>query len=49
MATAGGHLWRTTWDIRDAWASDQYDNGHNGIINTLDKQRTGKICRYGRH
>jgi alpha-galactosidase len=35
----GGHLWRTTWDIRDTWLSDQYDNGHNGIINTLDKQR----------
>jgi len=36
---AGGHLWRTTWDIRDAWVSDQYDGSHNGIINTLDKQR----------
>jgi alpha-galactosidase len=36
---AGGHLWRTTWDIRDNWVSDQYDNGHNGIINTIDKQR----------
>jgi alpha-galactosidase len=36
---AGGHLWRTTWDIRDTWISDQYDNGHNGILNTIDKQR----------
>jgi alpha-galactosidase len=36
---AGGHLWRTTWDMRDAWLSDQYDNGHNGIMNTIDKQK----------
>lgn len=36
---AGGHLWRTTWDIRDTWLSDQYDNGHNGIMNTIEKQK----------
>jgi alpha-galactosidase len=36
---AGGHLWRTTWDIRDTWLSDQYDSGHNGIINTIEKQK----------
>lgn len=35
---AGGNLWRTTWDMRDTWFSDQYDNGHNGILNTVDKQ-----------
>lgn len=36
---AGGHLWRTTWDIRDTWVSDKYDNGHNGIMNTIEKQK----------
>jgi alpha-galactosidase len=35
---AGGHLWRTTWDIRDTWYSQQYNNGNNGILNILDKQ-----------
>jgi alpha-galactosidase len=35
---AGGNLWRTTWDMRDTWLSAQYDNGHNGIMNTIDKQ-----------
>lgn len=36
---AGGHLWRTTWDMRDTWLSDKYDNGHNGIMNTIEKQK----------
>lgn len=36
---AGGNLWRTTWDIRDTWLSDKYDNGHNGIMNTVDRQK----------
>lgn len=35
---AGGHLWRTGWDIRDAWQAAQYNNGNNGIMNTLDHQ-----------
>jgi len=35
---AGGHLWRTGWDIRDAWQAGQYSNGSNGIMNTLDQQ-----------
>ncbi len=36
---AGGHLWRTTRDMRDTRLSDRYDNGHNGIMNTIDKQK----------
>lgn len=28
----GGHYWRTTWDIRDAWDMGQYDAGHNGVL-----------------
>ena len=35
---AGGHLWRSGWDIRDTWQAPQYNNGSNGIMNTLDKQ-----------
>ena len=35
---AGGHLWRTTWDSRDVWETPQYDGGHAGILNILDKQ-----------
>ena len=35
---AGGNLWRTTWDMRDTWLSNEYNAGHNGIINTIDKQ-----------
>jgi alpha-galactosidase len=35
---AGGHLWRTTWDSRDIWETEKYDNGHAGIMNILDKQ-----------
>ncbi len=36
-ANVGGNVWRTTWDIRDIWDHGQYDSGHNGIINCLDK------------
>ena len=32
----GGHYWRTTWDIRDKWYSDNYNNLENGLLNTLD-------------
>lgn len=35
---AGGNLWRTTWDIRDAWETAQYNNGSAGILNILDHQ-----------
>lgn len=34
----GGNMWRTTWDLRDTWESGQYDNGHCGIMEVLDKQ-----------
>ena len=37
-AEIGGHLWRTTWDIRDTWFSNIYDSGHGGILNILDQQ-----------
>ena len=33
---ANGHLWRTTWDLRDNWWSQNYNNGENGIMNDLD-------------
>ena len=36
--SVGGHLWRTTWDIRDTWHSKVYDSGHAGILNVLDRQ-----------
>jgi alpha-galactosidase len=32
------NLWRTTWDLRDTWEHGQYDNGHNGIMEALDRQ-----------
>lgn len=35
---AGGHLWRTTWDIRDTWHAPKYYNGSNGIMNVVDIQ-----------
>ena len=34
----GGNVWRTTWDLRDTWTHGQYDSGHNGIMETLDRQ-----------
>lgn len=38
-AEAGGHLWRTTWDIRDSWEhKGLYDSGHAGVVTILDKQ-----------
>ena len=36
--SVGGDLWRTTWDIRDIWEHGKYDNGHNGIMECLDRQ-----------
>lgn len=35
-AEAGGHAWRTTFDSRDIWGHGRYDNGHNGVIQTID-------------
>ena len=32
------NLWRTTWDLRDTWEHGQYNNGHNGIMEALDRQ-----------
>lgn len=37
-AEVGGQLWRTTWDLRDTWEHGQYNNGHNGIMEALDRQ-----------
>ncbi|RLD77640.1 MAG: glycoside hydrolase family 27 protein, partial [Bacteroidetes bacterium] len=36
--SAGGHLWRTTWDSRDVWETNVYTSGHAGVMNILDKQ-----------
>jgi alpha-galactosidase len=33
---AGGHLWRTTWDSRDAWKSN--DSNLTGIMEIFDQQ-----------
>ncbi len=33
-----GNLWRTTWDLRDTWEHHKYNSGHNGIMETLDRQ-----------
>lgn len=35
-AEAGGEYWRTTWDIRNTWEADVYDDMHNGVMNILD-------------
>lgn len=32
----GGHYWRTTWDIRDTWNMNGYDNGKNGVLPIID-------------
>lgn len=34
---AGGHYWRTTWDIRDNWYTPNYSGGSNGVLNIADK------------
>ena len=34
--SVGGHYWRTTWDIRDKWYSENYNNLENGLLNALD-------------
>jgi len=34
----GAQLWRTTWDLRDTWEHGQYNTGHNGIMEALDRQ-----------
>ena len=32
----GGNYWRTTWDIRNAWKKDIYDEAHNSILQITD-------------
>lgn len=34
----GANLWRTTWDLRDTWEHGKYNNGHNGVMEVLDRQ-----------
>jgi alpha-galactosidase len=33
---AGGHYWRTTFDIRDRWKVENYSSMENGVMNILD-------------
>ncbi|MDU1890342.1 MAG: putative Ig domain-containing protein [Dysgonomonas sp.] len=33
---AGGHYWRTTYDIRDRWQVENYSYRENGVLNILD-------------
>ena len=33
---AGGHYWRTTWDIRDRWYAPNYSHMENGIMNIIE-------------
>lgn len=33
-----GNMWRTTWDMRDTWEAGQYDAGHCGVMEAIDKQ-----------
>jgi alpha-galactosidase len=35
-ALSGGNYWRTTWDIRNAWYRDIYDEQHNSIMQIMD-------------
>jgi alpha-galactosidase len=35
-AKAGGNYWRTTWDIRNAWNRDVYNEQHNSIMQITD-------------
>ena len=37
-ARAGGHLWRTTWDVRDVWEAGRYEAAVTGIVEILDHQ-----------
>jgi alpha-galactosidase len=37
-AKAGGHLWRTTWDVRDVWEAKEYKAAVTGIMEILDHQ-----------
>lgn len=32
----GGHYWRTTWDIRDAWDMGAYNSGQNAVLTIID-------------
>lgn len=33
---AEGHLWRTTFDIRDRWLSETYGHVNNGVMNIVE-------------
>lgn len=33
---AGGHYWRTTFDIRDRWYTPEYSHSDNGILNIIN-------------
>lgn len=35
-SSVGGSYWRTTWDIRNTWMNDAYDNKNNSIMQILD-------------
>jgi alpha-galactosidase len=35
-AKVGGNYWRTTWDIRNAWNRDTYDESHSSIMQITD-------------
>jgi alpha-galactosidase len=35
-ASVDGNYWRTTWDIRNAWNTDIYDEQHNSIMQITD-------------
>jgi alpha-galactosidase len=37
-ARAGGHLWRTTWDVRDVWEAGRYEAAITGILEIVDRQ-----------
>ncbi len=37
-ARAGGHLWRTTWDVRDVWEAGRYEAAVTGIVEIIDQQ-----------
>lgn len=41
---AGGHYWRTTWDIRDKWKSEEYTSSNNSILTILE--RNAKLNKY---
>ncbi len=48
-AEAGGHLWRTTDDVRDKWKRKDTDGGGEGILDILNKNlNLGKYAGKGK-